>query len=76
MAWSLYGLLTSQFGDVQQHLKLADGVNTVPVYLYLKNQFGYRHEFLGVVAFMVVGFALMFSVIFALAMRTFRFQKR
>ncbi|PHT79092.1 Pleiotropic drug resistance protein 6 [Capsicum annuum] len=31
VGWSLYGLLTSQYGEVNEHLRLADGVHTVTV---------------------------------------------
>ncbi|CAI9755629.1 unnamed protein product [Fraxinus pennsylvanica] len=48
IAWSLYGLLTSQYGDINESVKLADGVHSVPVKQLLKDQFGFRHDFLGV----------------------------
>ncbi|PWA98469.1 pleiotropic drug resistance protein PDR/CDR [Artemisia annua] len=40
VAWSLYGLLTSQYGDVNEPIKLADGSHSVPLRQFLKDQFG------------------------------------
>ncbi|GJR70250.1 dentin sialophosphoprotein-like protein isoform X1 [Tanacetum coccineum] len=59
VAWSLYGLLTSQYGDVNEPLKLADDSRSVPLRQLLKDQFGYENEFLGVGATDVVGFLFM-----------------
>ncbi|GJX09821.1 hypothetical protein Tco_0199680, partial [Tanacetum coccineum] len=70
VAWSLYGLLTSQYGDVNEPLKLADGSRSVPLRQFLKDQFGYEHEFLGVAATAVVGFCLLFAVTFAFTMKS------
>ncbi|KAK3010447.1 hypothetical protein RJ639_010656 [Escallonia herrerae] len=76
IAWSLYGLLTSQYGDVDELVKLADGVRSVPVKLLLKDEFGYRHDFLVVAGIAVVGFCSLFAVTFAYAMKSFNFQRR
>lgn len=76
MAWSLYGLLTSQYGDDNKLLKLSDGTHLVPVRQLLNSVFGYRHDFLGISAIMVVGFSVFFAVIFAFAIKSFNFQRR
>ncbi|XP_074577986.1 ABC transporter G family member 31 [Curcuma longa] len=76
VAWSLYGLLTSQFGDIDAPMILSDGVRSIPIRLFLKYHFGFKHEFLGVVAFMVVGFCVIFAVVFALAIKYLNFQRR
>ncbi|KAK6941567.1 Plant PDR ABC transporter associated [Dillenia turbinata] len=76
IAWSLYGLLTSQYGDVKDLVKLSDGVTLVPVQRVLRNVFGYRHDYLGIAGIMVVGFCMMFAVVFAFAVKSFNFQKR
>ncbi|KAK9058873.1 hypothetical protein SSX86_023717 [Deinandra increscens subsp. villosa] len=76
VAWSLYGLLTSQYGDVNEPLKLADGLHSVPLRQFLEDELGYRHEFLGVAATAVVGFCLLFAVTFAFTMKSFNFQRR
>ncbi|KAA8521738.1 hypothetical protein F0562_012411 [Nyssa sinensis] len=76
IAWSLYGLLTSQYGDMDEPIKLSDQVQPTPIKQFLKDQFGYRHELLGVAAIMVVSFCLLFAVTFAFAIKSFNFQKR
>lgn len=38
--------------------------------------FGFRHDFIGVVAVVVAGFGVVFALIFAFAIRTFNFQRR
>ncbi|KAJ0735440.1 putative ABC-2 type transporter [Helianthus annuus] len=76
VSWSLYGLLTSQYGDVNEPLKLADGLHSVPLRQFLKDELGYRYEFLGVAATAVVGFCLLFAVTFAFTMKSFNFQRR
>ncbi|XP_059635000.1 ABC transporter G family member 32 [Cornus florida] len=76
VAWSLYGLLASQYGDVDEVVKLSDGVQTVAIRVLVRNVFGFRHDFLGICGIMVVGFCMMFGVIFAYAIKSFNFQKR
>ncbi|XP_076908739.1 ABC transporter G family member 32-like [Bidens hawaiensis] len=76
VSWSLYGLLTSQYGDVDEPLKLADGLHSVPLRQFLENELGYRQQFLGVAATAVVGFCLLFAVTFAFTMKCFNFQRR
>ncbi|KAK8947941.1 putative pleiotropic drug resistance protein 2 [Platanthera guangdongensis] len=71
VAWSLYGLLVSQYGDVNEML---DTDQTVAE--FLKSYFGFRHDFLGVVAVMVVFFAVFFAFLFGLAIKVLNFQKR
>ncbi|KAI5005462.1 hypothetical protein ZWY2020_032705 [Hordeum vulgare] len=48
-----------------QPLLLADGIRTTTVVAFLEEHFGFRHDFLGVVATMVVGFCVLFAVVFA-----------
>lgn len=76
ISWTLYGLLTSQFGDVDAPMNLSDGIHSMSIKLFLKHHFGFRHEFLGVVAVMVVGFCVLFAVVFALAIKYLNFQRR
>ncbi|KAB1209191.1 ABC transporter G family member 32 [Morella rubra] len=76
IAWSLYGLLASQYGDDNRPVKLSDGLHQVTVRQLVKEVFGYRHDFLGVAGIMVVGFCMFFAVIFAFAIKAFNFQRR
>lgn len=76
IAWTLYGLLTSQYGDDDKLMKLSDGGGLVPVKQVLEEVLGYRHELLSVSGVMVVCFSVLFAMIFAFAIKAFNFQRR
>ncbi|KAM5578905.1 pleiotropic drug resistance protein 1-like [Rosa sericea] len=71
IAWTLYGLITSQFGDVDDMLENGETVKQ-----FLRGYFGFKHDFLGVIAVGLVGYAVLFAFIFAFSIRAFNFQKR
>ncbi|KAK7325204.1 hypothetical protein VNO77_29362 [Canavalia gladiata] len=71
VAWTLYGLVASQFGDVTSTIEFNETVKE-----FLSRYFGYRNDFVGVAAVVVVGFALLFAIIFALSVKVFNFQRR
>lgn len=71
IAWTLYGLVTSQFGDVTEKFD-----NGVVVSDFVESYFGYHHDFLWVVALVVVSFAILFAFLFGLSIKLFNFQKR
>ncbi|XP_042504440.1 pleiotropic drug resistance protein 1-like [Macadamia integrifolia] len=71
VAWTLYGLVVSQFGDIQTTLESGETVEE-----FLRNYFGFRHDFLGVVAIVIVGFNVLFAFIFAFSIKAFNFQRR
>lgn len=72
VAWTLYGLGASQFGDLQNIMIDTDET----VKQFLRRYFGFKHDFLGVVAVMTVAFPVVFGLTFALAIKFFNFQKR
>ncbi|KAI9107579.1 hypothetical protein K1719_021616 [Acacia pycnantha] len=72
VAWSLYGLLASQFGDITKPM---EGENQT-VQQFLDSYFGFKHDFVGVTAGVVIGFAVLFAFIFAAAIKAFNFQRR
>ncbi|KAJ9128564.1 hypothetical protein P3X46_034872 [Hevea brasiliensis] len=76
IAWTLYGLLTSQYGDDDKLMKLSEGDHLVPVKQVLEEVLGYRHDFLVMSGVMVVCFCVLFAVIFAFAIKAFNFQRR
>ena len=71
MAWTLYGLVVSQFGDLEDKMESGETVKQ-----FLRSYFGYKHDFLGVVAVVVAGFAAVFGFLFALGIKQFNFQRR
>lgn len=73
VSWTLYGLVASQFGDIDDH-KLSDTGEVVSE--FLRSYFGFKHSFLGVVAVVVVAFAVLFAVLFAFSIKMLNFQRR
>ncbi|KAL3840932.1 hypothetical protein ACJIZ3_025523 [Penstemon smallii] len=59
-AWTLYGLLASQFGDSVQD--------------FIRTYFGFRHDFVGVTVVVIVGFAFLFACIFAFSIKKSNFK--
>lgn len=43
---------------------------------FVERFFGFRHDFLGVVAIAVVGFTVLFAFVFAFSIKIFNFQRR
>ena len=68
IAWSMYGLVASQYGDIKENIESTDGTTTVED--FVRSYFGFRHDFLGVVATVIAAFA------FAISMKMFNFQRR
>ncbi|KAH7847927.1 hypothetical protein Vadar_031716 [Vaccinium darrowii] len=69
--WTMYGLVASQFGDINNRLDTGETVTE-----FIHRYFGFDHHFLGFVALIVVGFAILFGFIFAFSIKRFNFQKR
>lgn len=73
-AWTLYGLIGSQLGDVSSTME-ANGRQVV-VRDYLKGYFGFERSFLPYVAVWHIGLVLLFGLVFATCIKIFNFQKR
>ncbi|XP_050238257.1 pleiotropic drug resistance protein 1-like isoform X2 [Mercurialis annua] len=71
IAWTLYGLFASQFGDIKEKMDSGETVED-----FLRSYFGFEHDFVGIVAAVLVGISVLFGFIFAFSIRTFNFQKR
>ncbi|KAF2314320.1 hypothetical protein GH714_025364 [Hevea brasiliensis] len=71
VAWTLNGLITSQYGDLKHKLETGETVEH-----FLREYFGFNHDFLGAVAALVIGFAVLFAVSFAVSIKVFNFQRR
>nr|CAB3449304.1 unnamed protein product [Digitaria exilis] len=72
VAWTLYGLVASQFGDITD-VKLED---EEIVKDFVNRFFGFYHDDLGYVATAVVGFTALFAFVFAFSIKVFNFQRR
>ncbi|CAJ2632862.1 unnamed protein product [Trifolium pratense] len=73
-AWTLNGLVTSQFGDIKDSLDFNGRI--VPIQDFLWNYFGFKYDFLGIVAIIVVGFTIGFVLVFATCIKKLNFQRR
>jgi hypothetical protein len=64
-------LIVSQFGDITTTMD-----NGTPVKKFVEDYFGFKHDFLPVVAVVVVGFAVLFAFCFSFSIQKLNFQKR
>ncbi|XAR69345.1 Xenobiotic-transporting ATPase [Bertholletia excelsa] len=71
VAWTLYGLVASQFADIQDRLETGETVEE-----FVRNYFDFKHDFVGYVAVIIVGTAVLFGFIFAFSIKSFNFQQR
>ncbi|XP_058112277.1 pleiotropic drug resistance protein 1-like isoform X2 [Magnolia sinica] len=71
IAWTLYGLVVSQYGSVDDVLDTGETIKA-----FVRSYFGFKRDFLGAVAAMHIIFSVVFALIFAISIRTFNFQKR
>ncbi|BFG24412.1 hypothetical protein CerSpe_106880 [Prunus speciosa] len=76
VAWTVYGLIVSQYGDIEDTIR-APGITPDPtVKGYIEDHYGYDPNFMGPVAGVLVGFTLFFAFLFAYCIRTLNFQVR
>ncbi|PIN08714.1 Pleiotropic drug resistance proteins (PDR1-15), ABC superfamily [Handroanthus impetiginosus] len=75
VAWTIYGLVTSQVGN-KDTLVQVPGFGNIPVKEYLDMNQGYKYDFLGAVAAAHVGWAILFCLIFAYGIKFLNFQRR
>ncbi|KAL3618291.1 transcription factor [Castilleja foliolosa] len=76
VAWTVYGLIIGQYGDVQTTIRVA-GMSTNPtIKSYIQTHFGYDPDFKGPVAGVLIGFAVFFAFMYAYCIKTLNFQMR
>ncbi|KAM0869668.1 hypothetical protein ACQ4PT_040497 [Festuca glaucescens] len=75
VAWTVYGLVVSQYGDVDDMIKVP-GQPDQQVGQFIKSYFGYDQDFMGVVAAVLAGFTVFFAMIYAYCIKAFNFQQR
>ncbi|MED6148026.1 ABC transporter G member 39 [Stylosanthes scabra] len=75
VAWTLYGLITSQLGNSDAELEIP-GSGTMLLKQLLKDNLGFDYDFLPVVAVVHIGWGLLFLFVFAYGIKFFNFQKR
>lgn len=75
VAWTIYGLVTSQVGDKDTDLEIP-GAGTAPLKDFLKQYLGFEYSFLPTVAVVHVAWCILFSLVFACGIKFLNFQRR
>ncbi|KAJ4762881.1 ABC transporter G family member 36 [Rhynchospora pubera] len=71
VSWTLYGLVASQFGDLEDELDNGETIKE-----FIRSYFGFKESLIHGVAMVVVGFSVLFLLLFAYSIKRFNFQKR
>ncbi|XVF55669.1 hypothetical protein PTKIN_Ptkin06aG0055600 [Pterospermum kingtungense] len=75
VAWTLYGLVTSQVGNTNAPIEVPGRTN-MTVKAFLKEDFGFEYGFLPVVAVAHLGWCLLFFFVFAYGIKFLNYQRR
>ncbi|XP_060167398.1 LOW QUALITY PROTEIN: pleiotropic drug resistance protein 3-like [Lycium barbarum] len=73
-SWTLNGMLTSQYGDVQTEITVFGEKKTVAA--FIRDYFGFHHNQLPIVAVVLIAYPLVFAILFAFFIRKLNFQRR
>ncbi|KAJ8755903.1 hypothetical protein K2173_024448 [Erythroxylum novogranatense] len=76
LAWTVYGLILSQYGDVEDTIKVPGGPPDPTIKWCIQNHFGFRADFMGPVAAVLVAFPVFFAFLFAYCISKLNFQTR
>ncbi|XP_040380034.1 ABC transporter G family member 37-like isoform X2 [Oryza brachyantha] len=71
VAWTLYGLGASQFGDVEGKLDTGETVAE-----FMRSYYGFKHEYLEVIATATMACSVAFAFLFGFSLKYINFQKR
>ncbi|XP_022872901.1 pleiotropic drug resistance protein 3-like [Olea europaea var. sylvestris] len=73
-SWTLNGMLTSQYGDIEEEIMVFGESKTVSA--FLRDYYGFHHSELPVVAVVSILFPILFASLFAYCIGKLNFQKR
>ncbi|XP_062143567.1 pleiotropic drug resistance protein 3-like isoform X2 [Alnus glutinosa] len=73
-SWSLNGLLTSQYGDMKKEILIFGELK--PVGSFLQDYYGFQHDRLGLVAFVLIAYPVVYASLFAYCIGKINFQQR
>ncbi len=76
VAWTLYGLVVSQLGDITTPFSAAGYPAGTTVQGYLESYFDFKHSMVGVCVAVLLGFICLFWLVFAASIKYLNFQKR
>ncbi|KAH7834972.1 hypothetical protein Vadar_021552 [Vaccinium darrowii] len=73
-SWTLKGMMTSQYGDIQKEIMVFGETKTVSA--FLRDYFGYHHDNLFIVGVVVITYPIVFASLFAFCIEKLNFQRR
>ncbi|KZV47395.1 pleiotropic drug resistance protein 3-like [Dorcoceras hygrometricum] len=73
-SWSLNGMLTSQYGDIEKPITVFGETKTVAA--FLRDYFGFHHNQLPLVGVLLFFYPVFFAALFAFCIGKLNFQKR
>ncbi|KAF1867088.1 hypothetical protein Lal_00049516 [Lupinus albus] len=73
-AWSLNGLLTSQYGEMEKEILIFEEKKQVGT--FLKDYYGFSHDRLSLVAVVLIAYPIVYASLFAYCIGKINFQKR
>lgn len=76
VAWTVYGLIITQFGDVTSLMATSGGGGVVMVKDYVEKTFGMSQHMLGPAVAMPVVFTVLFAGVFVIGIKYLNFQQR
>ncbi|KAK4479596.1 hypothetical protein RD792_015114 [Penstemon davidsonii] len=76
MAWSVYGLIVSQYGDVEDTIRVPGETIKPSIKAFIEDHFGYNLNFMGPAAAVLICFTFLFAFMYAYCIKALNFQKR
>lgn len=76
VAWTVYGLIVSQYRDVTEEISVPGETNKPSIKDFIEDYYGFKSDFMGPVAGVLVAFTLFFAFIFAFCIKILNFQTR
>ncbi|XP_019424860.1 PREDICTED: ABC transporter G family member 39-like [Lupinus angustifolius] len=73
--WTFNGIITSQYGDLESEIIIPGSAN-MGFKAFLKDRFGFHHDFLPVIAVVHISWSFLFLLGFAFGIKFLNFQKR
>ncbi|XP_059652225.1 pleiotropic drug resistance protein 3-like [Cornus florida] len=74
MSWTLNGMLTSQYGDIEKEIMVFGEAKTVAA--FLRDYFGFHHDQLPIVAVVLTVYPIILALLFAFCIGKLKFEKR
>ncbi|CAL5195539.1 unnamed protein product [Lathyrus oleraceus] len=77
VAWTVYGLIVSQYRDIDDPIRVVGSLNrNFTVKEYIEDHYGFKPDFMGPVAGVLIAFPCFFAFIFAFCIKALNFQSR